>query len=79
MKNTISNKRTVVPYEYQFVCFQGNIIKLASKLNHNCDNLTAATRRPAKLFLLLIYKASFKRLSDEFNPSLDHSEPKFPR
>lgn len=41
----INNKRTVVPYEYQFVCLHDNVIKLASKLNHNCDNLAGATSR----------------------------------
>lgn len=42
-KNVNNNKLAVVPYEYQFVCFHDNVIKLASKLNHNCDNLTGAT------------------------------------
>lgn len=35
----------MVPYEYQFVLLSNNIIKLASKLNHNCDNLAGATSR----------------------------------
>lgn len=35
----------MLPYEYQFVCFHDNVIKLASKLNHNCDNLAGASAR----------------------------------
>lgn len=34
-----------VPYEYQFVCLRDSVIKLAAKLNHNCDNLAGATSR----------------------------------
>lgn len=45
MKKINNNKPTVVPYEYQFVCLHDNVIKLASKLNHNCDNLAGATSR----------------------------------
>lgn len=40
---------TVVPYEYQFVCLHDNVIKLASKLNHNCDNLAGETFPPINL------------------------------
>lgn len=44
-KAKITINRLAVPYEYQFVCFHDNVIKLASKLNHNCDNLAGATSR----------------------------------
>lgn len=39
----------VVPYEYQFVWLRDNVIKLASKLNHNCDNLAGENFPPINL------------------------------